>query len=167
MKLQQLLQQLVAKLQEARAPPQQCMSCDSGRRAVVKCSTCNLAGRWLCAVCDQRLHDEAHCHQREVFQGSIGQDLLPSQHVQERQDGTLHIAGMLMHCRSCFSTDAVVRYMQHARMLSAAADVLLGIRSEPARCDDCGGHEWELLEATSQSARLIAITSAGGVAAMA
>lgn len=60
--------------------------------------------------------------------------------------------------------DAVSTHgIKHLGMHLCAADVLLGVRSEPKSCEKCGGDQWELVAATAQSARLIAITAAGGM----
>jgi hypothetical protein len=118
LKLQQVMQHLGYKLEQARAPvqQQQCRWCGSGSSAVVKCTTCCLGGRWLCAGCDQRLHNEAHCHRREVFQDNIGQVLLPSQHVHQGADGALHVQGM-QAAASHVPCHCAVRSCAHALMV--------------------------------------------------
>ena len=69
-------------------------------------------------------------------------------------------------CKQLPATFHAIALCAHALMRSwcyAATGVLLGVRSEPTECAECGAHTWELLEATAQSARLIAITAAGGL----
>jgi hypothetical protein len=48
-----------------------------GTEAVVRCLTCSLAGESLCADCDRKMHNVAHCHVRQHWQAGFYQNLAP------------------------------------------------------------------------------------------
>lgn len=80
--LLQVLQYLQYKLQAAEPAKHQCAMCNSVQPAMVQCSTCTLAGRWLCVGCDAQQHGEAHCHERAYLDDGVRRPLLPSQVLQ-------------------------------------------------------------------------------------